>query len=94
MKLRPGQVLYMVNELYPYTVEFKEESSPVIPSKRKKSGNSDFVESNAAQDTEPGTRMESGIRPSQCSVPQKKSKDDASTKKVRLICLRDDVKVK
>ncbi|XP_049629730.1 aprataxin [Suncus etruscus] len=84
MKLRPGQVLYMVNELYPYTVEFKEESSPVRPSKRKKSGNSDFVESNAAQDTEPGTRMESGIHPSQCSVPPKKSKDDASTKKESL----------
>lgn len=85
VKLQPGQVLHMVNELYPYAIEFEEESEssgPMTPRKRKRSGNSDSVEGHATQDPEP--ELESGIHSSQYSASPKKSKDDASTKKESL----------
>uniref|UniRef100_A0A2I3GHB2 Aprataxin n=1 Tax=Nomascus leucogenys TaxID=61853 RepID=A0A2I3GHB2_NOMLE len=84
MKLQPGQVLHMVNELYPYIVEFEEEAkNPGLEThrKRKRSGNSDSIERDAAQEAEPGTGLEPGSNPSQCSVPLKKGKD-APIKKV------------
>ncbi|XP_069330439.1 aprataxin isoform X2 [Eulemur rufifrons] len=86
VKLQPGQVLHMVNELYPYIVEFVEEAeSPGLEThrKRKRSGNSDSIERVAAQEAEPGTGLEPGSSPSQCSVPPKKGKD-APTKKESL----------
>uniref|UniRef100_A0A9L0K8F8 Aprataxin n=1 Tax=Equus asinus TaxID=9793 RepID=A0A9L0K8F8_EQUAS len=82
--LQPGQVLYMVNELYPYLVEFEEEAkSPGLEAHRKRmrSSNSDSVGRDAAQEAESSTRLESGSDPSQCSVPAQKGKD-ASAKKV------------
>ncbi|PNJ81901.1 APTX isoform 20 [Pongo abelii] len=84
VKLQPGQVLHMVNELYPYIVEFEEEAkNPGLEThrKRKRSGNSDSIERDAAQEAEPGTGLEPGSNPSQCSVPLKKGKD-APIKKV------------
>ncbi|KAM6170644.1 aprataxin [Rhynchocyon petersi] len=60
-KLQPGQVLHMVNELYPYIVEFEEEAdSPTleISRKRKRSGNSDSIERDGAQAAEQGTGMD------------------------------------
>ena len=37
MKLQPGQVLYLVNELYPYIIEFEEEAkSPGLGTHRKR----------------------------------------------------------
>uniref|UniRef100_A0A8C0CBH2 Aprataxin n=1 Tax=Balaenoptera musculus TaxID=9771 RepID=A0A8C0CBH2_BALMU len=84
VKLQPGQVLHLVNELYPYIIEFEEETkNPGLEThrKRKRSGNSDSVERDAAQEAEPSTGLEPGSNPSQCSVPPKKEKD-ASTKKV------------
>uniref|UniRef100_A0A8C0RZE8 Aprataxin n=1 Tax=Canis lupus familiaris TaxID=9615 RepID=A0A8C0RZE8_CANLF len=83
-KLQPGQVLHMVNELYPYIVEFEEEAeSPGLEThrKRKRSGNSDSIERDAAQEAESSTGLEPGSDSSQCSVPLKKGKD-APTKKV------------
>eukprot|EP00069_Balaena_mysticetus_P007272 bmy_19064T0 len=86
VKLQPGQVLHLVNELYPYIIEFEEETkNPGLEThrKRKRSGNSDSVERDAAQEAEPSTGLEPGSNPSQCSVPPKKEKD-ASTKKESL----------
>uniref|UniRef100_A0A8C0MPJ5 Aprataxin n=3 Tax=Canis lupus familiaris TaxID=9615 RepID=A0A8C0MPJ5_CANLF len=85
-KLQPGQVLHMVNELYPYIVEFEEEAeSPGLEThrKRKRSGNSDSIERDAAQEAESSTGLEPGSDSSQCSVPLKKGKD-APTKKESL----------
>uniref|UniRef100_A0ABI7XAE7 Aprataxin n=1 Tax=Felis catus TaxID=9685 RepID=A0ABI7XAE7_FELCA len=84
VKLQPGQVLHMVNELYPYIVEFEEEAeSPGLEThrKRKRSGNNDSIERGAAQEADSHTGLEPGSDPGQCSVPSKKEKD-ASTKKV------------
>ncbi|ELW70253.1 Aprataxin [Tupaia chinensis] len=84
MKLQPGQVLHMVNRLYPYIVEFEEKTkSPdlEVQRKRKRSENSDSVEGDAAQEAESGTELEPGSSPSQYSVPPKKEKGTA-TKKV------------
>ncbi|XP_032155868.1 aprataxin isoform X1 [Sapajus apella] len=78
VKLQPGQVLHMVNELYPYIVEFEEEAkNPGLEThrKRKRSGSSDSMGRDAAQEAEPSTRMDPGSNPSQCSVPPKKGKD-------------------
>lgn len=96
MKLQPGQVLHMVNELYPYVIEFEEEAkSPGLKThrKRKRSGNSDSVERDASQEAKPSTGAEPGSNPSQCSVPPKKEKD-AATKKVRIMCLTDNMEIK
>lgn len=87
MKLQPGQVLHMVNELYPYIVEFEEEAkNPDLEThrKRKRSGNSDSVERDAVQEAEPGTGLEPGSSPSPCSVAPQKGKD-TSNKKVRVV---------
>ncbi|PNI99340.1 APTX isoform 20 [Pan troglodytes] len=84
VKLQPGQVLHMVNELYPYIVEFEEEAkNPGLEThrKRKRSGNSDSIERDAAQEAEAGTGLEPGSNSGQCSVPLKKGKD-APIKKV------------
>uniref|UniRef100_G3REA2 Aprataxin n=1 Tax=Gorilla gorilla gorilla TaxID=9595 RepID=G3REA2_GORGO len=84
VKLQPGQVLHMVNELYPYIVEFEEEAeNPGLEThrKRKRSGNSDSIERDAVQEAEAGTGLEPGDNPGQCSVPLKKGKD-APIKKV------------
>ncbi|XP_078226681.1 aprataxin isoform X5 [Callithrix jacchus] len=78
VKLQPGQVLHMVNELYPYIVEFEEEAkNPGLEThrKRKRSGSSDSVKRDAAQEAEPSTGTDPGSNPSQCSVPPKKGKD-------------------
>ncbi|XP_063643930.1 aprataxin isoform X3 [Pan troglodytes] len=78
VKLQPGQVLHMVNELYPYIVEFEEEAkNPGLEThrKRKRSGNSDSIERDAAQEAEAGTGLEPGSNSGQCSVPLKKGKD-------------------
>ncbi|XP_034872384.1 aprataxin isoform X2 [Mirounga leonina] len=86
VKLQPGQVLHMVNELYPYIVEFEEEAeSPGLEThrKRKRSGNSDSIERDAAQEAESCRGLEPGSDPGQSSVPSKKGKD-ASTKKESL----------
>lgn len=94
--LQPGQVLHMVNELYPYIVEFEEEAkSPGLEAHRKRmrSSNSDSVGRDAAQKAESSTRLESGSDPSQCSMPAQKGKD-ASAKKVRVGCLMDAGEIK
>lgn len=86
----------MVNELYPYIVEFEEEAeSPGLEThrKRKRSGNSDSTERDAAQEAESCIGLEPRSDPSQSSVPSKKGKD-ASTRKVRVVCLIDDVEIK
>ncbi|XP_037348419.1 aprataxin isoform X2 [Talpa occidentalis] len=87
VKLQPGQVLHMVNELYPHIVEFEEEAkSPDLGTnlKRKRSSNNDSMESDAAQEAKPREGLEPGSNPSPCSVPPKKSRDDTSTKKESL----------
>ncbi|XP_023583319.1 aprataxin isoform X4 [Trichechus manatus latirostris] len=76
----------MVNELYPYIVEFEEETeSPGLEThrKRKRSGDSDSIERDVAQEGEPGTGLDPRSSPTQCSVPAKKG-EDASTKKESL----------
>ncbi|XP_025708641.1 aprataxin isoform X1 [Callorhinus ursinus] len=86
VKLQPGQILHMVNELYPYIVEFEEEAeSPGLEThrKRKRSGSSDSIEGDAAQEAESCRGLEPGSDPGQSSVPSKKGKD-ASTKKESL----------
>lgn len=86
VKLQPGQVLYLVNELYPYIIEFEEEAkSPGLGThrKRKRSGNSDPTETGASPEAEPSTGLEPGSNPRQRSVPPKKEKD-ASAKKESL----------
>ncbi|XP_035272531.1 aprataxin [Anguilla anguilla] len=35
VRLKPGQLLYMVNQLYPYTVQFREESSNHNPNSKR-----------------------------------------------------------
>lgn len=79
----------MVNERYPYVVEFEEEaksSGPKTHRKRKRSGNNDSVERDAAQEADPGAGLGSENSPSHGSVPPKKSKvKDKSTKKVRVV---------
>lgn len=82
----------MVNELYPYVVEFEEEAkSPGLEThrKRKRSGSSDSVERDAAQEAEPSTALQPGSDSSQSFVPPGKG-TDASTKKVRIACLIDE----
>ncbi|XP_012781179.2 aprataxin isoform X1 [Ochotona princeps] len=85
VELYPGQVLRMVNERYPYVVEFEEEaksSGPKAHRKRKRSGNNDSVERDAVQEADPGAGLEPENSPSHGSVPPKKSKvKDKSTKK-------------
>ncbi|XP_028634883.1 aprataxin, partial [Grammomys surdaster] len=72
MKLLPGQVLHMVNELYPYTVEFEEVAESPNPTQRKrKRSDCDSEEMEAKS----GTGLAPGSSPSQCSVPPKKGKD-------------------
>lgn len=96
MKLQPGQVLHMVNELYPYIVEFEEEAKTPgleMHRKRKRSGSSDSTERDAAQESEPSAGLEPGSDPSQCSVPPSKG-TAASTRKVRVVCLIDDMEIK
>lgn len=86
----------MVNELYPYIVEFEEEAkSPglVTHRKRKRSGSNDSIGRDAAQEAELSTGLESGSHPSQCSVPPNKG-TDASTKKVRVVYIIDNVEIK
>ncbi|XP_052032210.1 aprataxin isoform X1 [Apodemus sylvaticus] len=75
VKLLPGQVLYMVNELYPYAVEFEDvaESPKLTQRKRKRSD----CESEAME-AEAGAGLAPGSSPSQCSVPPKKGKDGAT----------------
>lgn len=88
MKLQPGQVLYLVNELYPYIIEFEEETkSPGLEThrKRRRSGSSDPAERRAAPEAEPRPGLEPGSSPRQCCMPPKKEKD-ASTRKVREEC--------
>lgn len=69
MKLLPGQVLHMVNELYPYMVEFEEVAeSPNVTQRKRKRSDCDSQEMEA----------ESGASPSQCSVPPKKGKHGAT----------------
>uniref|UniRef100_A0A8D2D996 Aprataxin n=1 Tax=Sciurus vulgaris TaxID=55149 RepID=A0A8D2D996_SCIVU len=66
--------------------EFEEETkNPGLEThrKRKRSGNSDSVERDAVQETEPGTGLEPGSSPNQCSVAPQKGKD-ASNKKESL----------
>ncbi|XP_053426754.1 aprataxin isoform X3 [Nycticebus coucang] len=76
--LQPGQVLHMVNELYPYIVEFEQEAeSPGLEThrKRKWSGSCDSIEEDASQGAESGTGLGPGSSLSQCSVALKKGKD-------------------
>lgn len=81
MKLLPGQVLHMVNELYPYIVEFEEVAeSPNVTQRKRKRSDCDSEEMEA----ESGTGLAPGNSPSQCSVPPKKGKDGA-TKEVRIV---------
>ncbi|KAL6083045.1 hypothetical protein STEG23_011301, partial [Scotinomys teguina] len=77
MKLQPGQVLHMVNELYPYIVEFEEVAkSPDLETQRKrKRSDCDGEEMDADHEAESGTGLAPGSSPSQCSVPSKKGKD-------------------
>nr|XP_036865686.1 aprataxin isoform X1 [Manis javanica] len=86
VKLQPGQVLHMVNEHYPYIVEFEEEaknSGLEAQKKRRRSGSCNSVEREAVQETGPCAGLEPGSYPSECAVPPKKGKD-ASTKKESL----------
>lgn len=86
----------MVNELYPYIVEFEDEAkSPglVTHRKRKRSGSNDSMGRDGAQEAEPSTGLEPGSDPSQCSIPANKE-TDASTKKVRVVYVIDDVEIK
>ncbi|XP_065803448.1 aprataxin isoform X1 [Muntiacus reevesi] len=86
VKLQPGQVLYLVNELYPYIIEFEEETkSPGLEThrKRRRSGSSDPAEGCAAPEAEPRPGLEPGSSPRQCCMPPKKEKD-ASTRKESL----------
>ncbi|XP_006863086.1 PREDICTED: aprataxin isoform X2 [Chrysochloris asiatica] len=83
VKLKPGQVLHLVNELYPYIVEFEEETkSPGLEThrKRKLSGDSDSRERDVVQQIEPGTGLDPRSSPTQCSVPSKKGKDGTTKK--------------
>lgn len=69
MKLLPGQVLHMVNELYPYMVEFEEVAeSPNVTQRKRKRPDCDSQEMEA----------EAGASPSQCSVPPKTGKHGAA----------------
>lgn len=62
MKLLPGQVLHMVNELYPYMVEFEEVAeSPNVTQRKRKRPACDSQEMEA-----------------QCSVPPKTGKHGAA----------------
>ncbi|XP_051013717.1 aprataxin isoform X1 [Acomys russatus] len=72
MKLQPGQILRLVNELYPYIVEFEEVAkSPDLETQRKrKRSDSDGEEMGAAQAPEDSH--------GQCSVPPKKGRDGAT----------------
>lgn len=86
----------MVNEHYPYIVEFEEEaknSGLEAQKKRRRSGSCNSVEREAVQETGPCAGLEPGSYPSECAVPPKKGKD-ASTKKVRVVCLIDDMEIK
>lgn len=88
-KLLPGQVLHMVNGLYPYIVEFEEVAeSPNLTQRKRKRSDCDSEEMEA----ESGTGLAPGSSPSQCSVSPKKDKNGA-TKKVRIVCLKDDVEM-
>ncbi|XP_036117730.1 aprataxin isoform X3 [Molossus molossus] len=74
----------MVNELYPYIVEFEEEAkSPGLETyrKRKRSGSSDSVERDAAPEAEPSTGLEPRSNPSQSFVPPNKGTDKSTKKK-------------
>ncbi|OWK07280.1 APTX [Cervus elaphus hippelaphus] len=86
VKLQPGQVLYLVNELYPYIIEFEEETkSPGLEThrKRRRSGSRDPAERRAAPEAEPRPGLEPGSSPRQWCMPPKKEKD-ASTRKESL----------
>ncbi|XP_045436021.1 aprataxin isoform X3 [Pipistrellus kuhlii] len=83
VKLQPGQVLHIVNELYPYIVEFEEETkSPGLEThrKRKRSGSSDSLERDAAQEAEPSTGLVPWSDPSQCFVPTNKGTNESAKK--------------
>lgn len=86
MDLQPGQILHLVNELYPYIVEFEEVAkSPGLQTQRKrKRSDSGGEEMDAAQEAGSGTGLAPGNSPSRCSVPPKKGEDRA-TKQVRLL---------
>ena len=73
----------MVKELYWYFVAFEEEAeSPGLEThkKRKRSGNNDSIEIDAAQEAEYCIGLEPGRDPSQCLITPKKGKG-ASAKK-------------
>lgn len=79
MKLLPGQVLHMVNELYPYMVEFEEVAeSPNVTQRKRKRPDCDSQEMEA----------EAGASPSQCSVSPKTGKHGAA-KEVSIVCWVD-----
>lgn len=86
MKLQPGQVLHMVNELYPYIVEFEgvAKSPGLETQKKRKRSDCDGEEMDGAQETESRTGLAPESSPSQCAVPSKKSKDGA-IKEVRIV---------
>ncbi|KAM9206682.1 aprataxin isoform 3-T3 [Dugong dugon] len=66
--------------------EFEEETEShglETHRKRKRSGDSDSIERDVAQEGEPGTGLDPRSSPTQCSVPAKKG-EDASTKKESL----------
>ncbi|KAI2552344.1 aprataxin [Homo sapiens] len=66
------------NKGYVKVKQFEEEAkNPGLEThrKRKRSGNSDSIERDAAQEAEAGTGLEPGSNSGQCSVPLKKGKD-------------------
>lgn len=77
MKLLPGQVLHMVNGLYPFIIEFEEVAeSPNLTQRKRKRSDCDSEEMEA----ESGTGLAPGSSPSQCSVSPKKGKNGATKK--------------
>lgn len=90
--IKPGQRLYIVNQMYPYTVKFTEETftsrSAAEGNKASKRSHQMSCEGNGEKIKSPAkTTSTSSSRTSDASPPPKKTPPSGPEKSVSLFCL-------
>lgn len=90
--IKPGQRLYIVNQMYPYTVKFTEETftsrSAAEGNKASKRSHQMSCEGNGEKIKSPAkTTSTSSSRTSAASPPPKKTPPSGPEKSVSLFCL-------
>ncbi|KAM4708248.1 aprataxin isoform 2-T2 [Discoglossus pictus] len=81
VKLKPGQILHLVNNLYPYTVEFVEGSEPVPKHHEKTVSNKRSHESTLDENTESTRKCGKMGSDNASNSKIQKSHDSSSSKK-------------